>query len=140
MATDEIPFRIETAVLPQQYPCEMAATKFTADGLLSTEESDPINEDTRMDTKITYEEEDALLSEDRDKDIGFSNDSIPNAQRQERKRDTTNQRAGRGQVRRKPKSPQPLRTQATTAEEKNHQSPPKLTAAPIERDHGMKKR
>ena len=69
----------------------MAATKFTADGLLSTEESDPINEDTRMDTKITYEEEDALLSEDRDKDIGFSNDSIPNAQRQERKRDTTNE-------------------------------------------------
>ena len=91
VATDEIPFRIETAVLPQQYPCEMAATKFTADGLLSTEESDPINEDTRMDTKITYEEEDALLSEDRDKDIGFSNDSIPNAQRQERKRDTTNE-------------------------------------------------
>ena len=130
MATDEIPFRIETAVLPQQYPCEMAATKFTADGLLSTEESDPINEDTRMDTKITYEEEDALLSEDRDKDIGFSNDSIPNAQRQERKRDTTNE----------PKSLQALRTQATTAEEKNHQSPPKLTAAPIERDHGMTKR
>ena len=66
------------------------ATKFTADGLLSTEESDPINEDTRMDTKITYEE-DALLSEDRDKDVGFSNDSIPNTQRQERKRDTTNE-------------------------------------------------
>ena len=90
MANDEIPFGIETAVLPQQYSCEMAATKFTADSLLRTEESDPINEDTKMDTKITYEEEDALLSEDRDKDIGFSNDSIPNAQRQERKRDTTN--------------------------------------------------
>ena len=73
----------------------MAATKLTADGLLSTEESDPINEDTRMDTKITYEEEDALLSEDRDKDIGFSNDSIPNAQRQERKRDTTNEQKSR---------------------------------------------
>ena len=40
----------------------MAATKFTADGLLSTEEADPINEDTNMDAKITYEEEDALLS------------------------------------------------------------------------------
>ena len=69
----------------------MTATKFTADGLSSTKESDPINEDTKMDTKITYEEEDALLSEDRDKDIGFSNDSIPNAQRQERQRDTTNE-------------------------------------------------
>ena len=61
----------------------MAATKLTADGLLSTKESDPVNEDTRMDTDITYEEEDALLSEDRD--------SIPSAQRQERKRDTTNE-------------------------------------------------
>ena len=91
MATDEIPLRIETAVLPQQYSCEMTATKFTADGLSSTKESDPINEDTKMDTKITYEEEDALLSEDRDKDIGFRNDSIPNAQRQERQRDTTNE-------------------------------------------------
>ena len=69
----------------------MTATKFTADGLSSTKESDPINEDTKMDTTITYEEEDALLSEDRDKDIGFSNDSIPNAQRQERQRDTTNE-------------------------------------------------
>ena len=69
----------------------MAATKFTAGGLLSTEESDPNNEDTRMDTKITYEQEVALLSKDRDKDIGFSNDSIPNAQRQECKRDTTNE-------------------------------------------------
>ena len=28
---------------------------------------------------------------DRDKDIGFSNDNIPNAQRQERQRDTTNE-------------------------------------------------
>ena len=55
----------------------------------------------------------------------------------------TSQRAGKGQVRRKPKSLQALRTQATTAagsaEEKNHQSPPKLTAAPIGKNHGMKK-
>ena len=52
------------------------------------------------------------------------------------------QRAGRDQVSRKPKSLQALRKRATTeagsAEEKNHQSPPKLTAAPIERDHVMK--
>ena len=55
----------------------------------------------------------------------------------------TSQRAGRGQVSRKPKSLQALRKRATTvagrAEEKNHQSKPKLTAAPTERDHGMKK-
>ena len=55
----------------------------------------------------------------------------------------TSQRAGKGQVRRKPKSLQALRTQAMTAagsaEEKNPQSPPKLTAAPIERNHSMKK-
>ena len=69
----------------------MAATKLTADGLTSTEESHSINEDTRMDTDITYEEEDALLYEDRDEDVGYSDDSIPNAQRQERKRDTTNE-------------------------------------------------
>ena len=53
----------------------------------------------------------------------------------------TSQRAGRGQVSRKPKNLQALRKQATTetgsAEEKNHQSPPQLTAALIERDHGM---
>ena len=30
-------------------------------------------------------------------------------------------------------------TEAGGAEEKNHQSPPKLAAAPIERDHSMKK-
>ena len=76
MATDNTPFRMETAVLPHKYSCE---------------ESDPVNEDTRMDTDITYEEEDALLSEYRDKDVGYSDDSIPNAQRQERKRDTTNE-------------------------------------------------
>ena len=87
MATDEIPLRIETAVLPQQYSWKMAATKLTADGLLSTEESDPVNEDTRMDTP----DEGALLSENRDEDVGYSDDSIPNAQRQERKRDTTNE-------------------------------------------------
>ena len=55
----------------------------------------------------------------------------------------TSQGAERGQVRRKPKSLQALRKRATTeagiAEEKNHQSPLKLKAAPIERDHGMKK-
>ena len=55
----------------------------------------------------------------------------------------TSQRAGRGQVSRKPKSLQALRKRATTeagiAEEKNHPSPLKLKAAPIERDHGMKK-
>ena len=55
----------------------------------------------------------------------------------------TSQRAGRGQVSRKPKSLQALRKRATTeagsAEDMNHQSPPKLTAAPKERDHGMKK-
>ena len=90
MATDEIPLRSETAVLPQQYSCEMAATKLTADGLLSTEESDPVNEDTRMDTDITNEDEDAPLSEDQDEDIGYSDDSIANAQRQEN-RDTTNE-------------------------------------------------
>ena len=47
----------------------------------------------------------------------------------------TSQRAGRGQVSRKPKSLQALRKRASTeagsAEEKNHQSPPKLEAAPI---------
>ena len=55
----------------------------------------------------------------------------------------TSQREGRGQVSRKPKSLQALRKRATTeagsAEEKNHQSPPKLTAVPIGRNHGMKK-
>ena len=55
----------------------------------------------------------------------------------------TSQRAGRGQVSRKPKSLQALRKRATTeagsAEQKNHQSLQKLTAALIERDHGMKK-
>ena len=144
MATDDIPFRRGTAVLPQQYSCEMAATKLTADGLLSIEESDPVNEDTRMDTDITYEEEDALLYEDRDEDVGYSDDSIPNAQREDvRGIQRMSQKARRGQVSRKPKSLQALRKQATTeagsAKEKNHQSPPKLTAAPIERDHGMKK-
>ena len=66
-------------------------TLFTFIYLLSTEESDPVNEDTRMDTDIIYEDEDALLSEDRDEDVGYSDDSIQNAQRQERKRDTTNE-------------------------------------------------
>ena len=121
----------------------MATTKFTADGLLSTEESDPINEDTRMDTKITYEE-DTLLSEDRDKDVGFSNDSIPNAQRQERKRDTTNEpksrkRPSEEKTKESTGSEKTSMTEAGRAEEKNHQSPPKLTTAPMERDHGMKK-
>ena len=66
-----------------QYSCEMAATKLTAEGLLSIEESDPVNEDTGMDTDITYEEEDALLYEDRDEEVGYSDDSIPNAQRED---------------------------------------------------------
>ena len=69
----------------------MAATKLTADGLLSTEEIDPNTEDTRMDTNMSYEEEDALLSEDQDEDVGASNDSVPNAQRPERKKETTNE-------------------------------------------------
>ena len=55
----------------------------------------------------------------------------------------TSQRAGRDQVSRKPNSLQALRKRTTTeagsTEEKNHQSPPKLTAAPIKRDHSMKK-
>ena len=89
----------------------MAATKLTADGLLSTEESDPVNEDTRMDTDITYEEEDALLSENRDEDVGFSDDSIPNAQRQERKRDTTNEQKSR-------KRPSEQKTKEPTGSEK----------------------
>ena len=57
--------------LPQQYSCEMAATKLTADGLLSTEETDPATEDTRMDTDMSHEE-DALLS-CQGEDIGSSN-------------------------------------------------------------------
>ena len=89
----------------------MAATKLTADGLLSTEESDPANEDTRMDTDITYEQEDALLSEDRDEDVGFSDDSIPKAQRQERKRDTTNEPKSR-------KRPSEQKTKEPTGSEK----------------------
>jgi len=52
----------------------MAATKLTADGLLSTEETDPATEDTRMDTNMSHEKEDALLSEDQGEDIGSSND------------------------------------------------------------------
>ena len=84
----------------------MAATKLTADGLLSTEETDPATEDTRMDTDMSHEE-DALLSEDQGEDIGSST-SVPNAQRQERK-ETTN----------KPKKPEhktkePVRSDATS--------------------------
>ena len=75
----------------RQFARCMAATKLTADGLLSTEEIDPNTEDTRMDTNMSYEEEDALLSEDQDEDVGASNDSVPNAQRPERKRVTTNE-------------------------------------------------
>ena len=69
----------------------MAATKLTADGLLMTKEIDPAHEDTRMETDISYKEEDALLSEDRGEDIGLNDVSIPNAQRQECKRDTANE-------------------------------------------------
>ena len=68
----------------------MAATKLTADGLLTTEETDPAYEDTRMETDISYEEEDAL-SEDRGEDVGLNDASIPNAQRQERKKNTANE-------------------------------------------------
>ena len=96
----------------------MAATKLTADGLLSTEESDPANEDTRMDTDITYEEEDALLSEDRDEDVGFSDDSIPNAQRQERKRDTTNEQMSR-------KRPSEQKTKEPTGRKRRREEPTK---------------
>ena len=60
-------------------------------------------EDTRMDADITYEEEDALLSEDRD--------SIQNAQRQERKRDTTNKPKSR-------KRPSEQKTKEPTGSEK----------------------
>ena len=69
----------------------MAATKFTADGLLSTEETDPANEDTRTDTALSNEDEDALLSENHGEDVGTSDDNIPNAQRQERKMKTTSE-------------------------------------------------
>ena len=88
VATDEI------LVESKQYSCDMAATKLTADGLLTTEETDPSNEDTRMESDISYEEEDALLSEDRGEDVGLNDVSIPNAERQERtvcKRDTANE-------------------------------------------------
>ena len=55
----------------------------------------------------------------------------------------TSQRVGRGQVDRKPEPTGSEKTsndneEAGSAEEKSHQSPPELTAAPIERDHGMK--
>ena len=63
----------------------------TADGRLSTKETDPANKDTRMYTIISCEEGDALLSEDRGEDIGCNDDSIPNARKQERKRDTANE-------------------------------------------------
>ena len=69
----------------------MAATKLTADGLLMTKDIDPAHEDTRMETDISYKEEDALLSEDRGEDVGLNDVSIPNAQRQECKRDTANE-------------------------------------------------
>ena len=46
----------------------MAAIKLTADGLLTTEETDPAYEETRMETDISYEEEDALLSKERGED------------------------------------------------------------------------
>ena len=58
----------------------------TADGRLSTKETDPASEDTRMYTIISCEEEDALLSEDRGEDVGCNDD-----RRQERKRDTANE-------------------------------------------------
>ena len=48
----------------------------TADGRLSTKETDPASEDTRMYTIISCEEEDALLSEDRGEDVGCNDDSI----------------------------------------------------------------
>ena len=44
-----------------------------------------------MDTDISYEEEDALLSEDRGEDVGLDDVSIPNSQRQDRKRNTANE-------------------------------------------------
>lgn len=69
----------------------MAATMLTADGLLTTEETDPAYEDTRMETDISYEEEKALLSEDQGEDVGCNDVSIPIAKRQERKRDTANE-------------------------------------------------
>ena len=75
---------------PSPYSWDMAAIKLTADGLLTTEETDPAHEDTRMETDISYEEEDALLSEERGKDVG--NDvSVPNVQKRDHKRDTANE-------------------------------------------------
>ena len=59
-------------ILPHQDSCEMAATKLTAFSLLSTEETHPAYEDTRMETDIPYEDEDALLSEDRSEDAGLN--------------------------------------------------------------------
>ena len=96
-----------------------------------------------MDTKITYEEEAPSCTKIEVKTLVLAiTVSQTLKDRNVRGIQRTSQTAGRGQVRRKPESLQALRTQATTAagsaEEENHQSPPKLTAAPIERDHGMK--
>ena len=84
----------------------MAATKLTTDGLLTTEDTDPTVGDTTMD--ISYEEEDAFLSEDRREDAGLNDDSIPNAQRQERKRNTANE----------PKKPSEHKTKEPVGSEK----------------------
>ena len=44
-----------------------------------------------MDTDISYEEEDALLSEERGEDVGLDDVSISNSHRQDRKRNTANE-------------------------------------------------
>ena len=103
----------------------MAATKLTADGLLSTEEISPVIEDSRMDTDMSNEEEEALLSEDQCEDVGASEDSISNAQRQERKRETTDEP-------RKPerKTKEPLGSERTSNDRgrKCHRETPPETA------------
>jgi len=53
-----------------------------------TEETDPATGDTNMD--LSYKEEGALLSENGGED-GFNDARIPNAQSQERKRNTANE-------------------------------------------------
>lgn len=43
-----------------------------------------------MDTEMSYEELEAFLSQDQGEDFGFRNDSVPNAQKQECEKETTN--------------------------------------------------
>ena len=43
-----------------------------------------------MDTEMSYEELEAFLSQDQGEDFGSRNDSVPNAQKQECEKETTN--------------------------------------------------